>query len=102
MQCLHNSSLLDEIFAHREEIRAKAFECGLCEVRVYGSVARRQDDSKSDIDLLVKHLRKGDPLGFLTFKKYMESKFHRKVDITFETTLHHTVRAEVYAEAKEI
>jgi uncharacterized protein len=44
---------LDEVLAHRDEIRAMAARYGLSNIRVFGSVARGKADERSDLDLLV-------------------------------------------------
>jgi uncharacterized protein len=43
----------DALDQHREDIKRLADACGLDNVRVFGSVARNEDDYVSDIDLLV-------------------------------------------------
>lgn len=44
---------MDMLIERRDEILAVAKEHGAYNVRVFGSVARGEDDDKSDIDLLV-------------------------------------------------
>jgi len=95
-------SLLDEIHKKRKEILKLAAECGLADVRVFGSVARGEDDEKSDIDVLIKSTYEGDPLGFLDFKRALEGMTGRKVDVVFESGLYHGLKEKILGEARPI
>lgn len=46
-------SLHERLLLHRDEVLAIAARHGARNVRVFGSVARREADERSDIDLLV-------------------------------------------------
>ena len=45
--------LLDELHAQRQAIQALSRQYGARRIRVFGSVARREDRTDSDIDFLV-------------------------------------------------
>jgi predicted nucleotidyltransferase len=59
------SRTLDALRARRQEVFRVAAECGARNIRVFGSVARGEDDEKSDIDFLVDMAR--EPGGFAYF-----------------------------------
>lgn len=96
-------SLLDELHRNREKILAIAAECGLKDVRVFGSVARGEEGPDSDIDILVNRIP-GPALGLKTygFPVALEEMFHRRIDFVIEPTLHWVIKDEVLQEAKPI
>ncbi len=96
-------TLLDELRKNREKILALATECGLKDVRVFGSVAREQERVDSDIDILVNRI-KGVNMGLATynFPAALEEMFHRKIDFVVEPTLHWVIKDAVLKEAKPI
>ena len=91
---------MDEvIIANRERILQVAEHYGARRVRVFGSVARRQDDEDSDIDFLV-DMEPGRSLfdlgGLLTD---LEKLLNTKVDIVTERGLKDRIRDRVINEA---
>jgi predicted nucleotidyltransferase len=95
-------ALLDEIRKNRDQILAISKECGLEDVRVFGSVARGEERADSDIDILV-HYGKGATLmkraGFMV---ELEEIFGRKVDVVEDKRLHRVIRDGILHEAKPI
>ncbi len=94
---------LDQLRNRRDEILALAAECGLKDVRVFGSVARGDERPDSDIDILVRYdpaSKKG--LDVFGFPIGLEEMFGRKVDLVFESGLYHVFRDEVLSEARPI
>ncbi len=86
----------------REEIFRLAARRGASNVRVFGSVARGEDDEKSDVDFLV-DLEPGRSLldlGGLLMD--LQDLLGRKVDIVTEKGLHWYVRDRVLEEAVPI
>lgn len=94
--------LMDEIIAKRELILASAAKHGLCDVRVFGSVARGEETEQSDIDVLVNYIPTSDPLGFIDFQEEMQAMLHRKVDVVFERGLHWYIEGRIKAEARPL
>ncbi len=92
-------TLLDELRKHREKILQIAKDCGLTDVRVFGSVARGQEREDSDIDILV-HYGDGASLmkhgGFIV---EMEELTGRKVDVVEDKRLHWVIKDDVLKEA---
>ena len=95
-------STFDMLKARREEILALAKQCGLKDVRVFGSVARGDEMPDSDVDLLVNVADAGDPLAFVDFQESVSRLLSRKVDLVFESGLYHMLRDPILSEAKPL
>ena len=83
----------------REDILRVASKRGASNVRVFGSVARGEDDAKSDIDLLV-DLEPGRSLfdlGGLLMD--LQSLLGHEVDVVTERGLRERIRERVLKEA---
>ncbi len=87
------------MFSRRSEILSLAAQHGASNVRVFGSVARGEDDAESDIDIMV-DLEPGRSLfdlgGLLTDLKTL---LGRDVDVVTEKGLRHALRERVLQEA---
>ena len=87
------------MFSRRAEILSLATQHGASNVRVFGSVARGEDDTRSDIDILV-DLEPGRSLfdlgGLLTDLKTL---LERDVDVVTEKGLRSALRERVLQEA---
>ena len=91
---------MDEvILPNREKILQIAEQYGARQVRVFGSVARRQDDAGSDIDFLVdmEPGRSLFDLGGLLVD--LEKLLNSKVDVVTERGLKERIRDRVVNEA---
>lgn len=83
----------------REEIIRIAEGHGASEVRLFGSMARGDSNSKSDVDLLVKVTGKTSPWFPGGMIADLEDLLGRPVDVTTEQELHSVIRDEVLREA---
>ena len=91
---------MDEVvLPNREKILQLADQYGARQVRVFGSVARRQDDADSDIDFLVdmEPGRSLFDLGGLLVD--LEKLLNAKVDVVTERGLKERIRDRVVNEA---
>ena len=91
---------MDEVvLPNREKILQLANQYGARQVRVFGSVARRQDDDESDIDFLVdmEPGRSLFDLGGLLVD--LEKLLNSKVDVVTERGLKERIRDRVVNEA---
>jgi predicted nucleotidyltransferase len=83
----------------REEIIEIAQKHGAYNVRIFGSVARGEDDEKSDIDFLIDYdLSKTSswfPMGLILD---LEALLGRKVDVATDDSLHYFIRDKVLEE----
>lgn len=77
-------ALLDEIRAKKPELMRIAAQYGVSDIRVFGSVARREERSDSDVDLLV-HLEKGrDYLDLGSFQHCSSALVGRHADVVLD------------------
>ena len=72
---------------------------GAGHVRIFGSVARGEATSASDIDLLVDLEPGRSLLDHVALKQDLEDLLGRKVDVMTEKALHWYIRDRVLAEA---
>lgn len=90
------------IEAQKDQILALAAKRGAFNVRVFGSVARGEADSKSDVDFLV-DLEEGRSLfdlGGLLMD--LQKLLGRDVDVVTEAGLHWYIKDRVLKEAKPV
>jgi uncharacterized protein len=91
---------LDELLqAKREDILRIAAKYGASNVRVFGSVARGEADSESDIDLLVNMEPGRSLLDLCGLLIDLEELLGRKVDVVTEKGLRDRIRNRVLKEA---
>ncbi|PUE35751.1 nucleotidyltransferase family protein [Limnohabitans sp. Jir72] len=92
--------LLDQLRQMNTRLNSIADQFGASRLRVFGSVARGEETSDSDVDFLVEL-----PRGYDLFAQRMAlaqglgDVLHRKVDLVPEHELNPHVRAQVLAEA---
>lgn len=91
--------LNDLLKSRRKEVLQIAAKHGACNVRVFGSVARGEADSKSDIDLLVEFKRGTTLLSHAALILELEELLGIKVDVVSERGLRERIRERVLREA---
>lgn len=95
--------LLEDLHQQKATIDAIAQQFGARRIRVFGSVARREESATSDVDFLVDF-----PEGYDLFKQRLpladrlSNLLGRKVDLIPEHELNAHIRAAVLSEAVEI
>ena len=95
--------LIDTIHAHRDELSALAKQYGARRLRVFGSVARREEGPDSDVDFLVDF-----PAGYDLFRQRIPLSDRlaefvgRKVDLIPEHELNKHIRPYVLREAVDL
>lgn len=95
-------SVFDTIHKNRTKILELAHKRGVVEIRVFGSVAREKENSKSDIDLLVSVNNQCDLFDLGALAMDIEDLLHRKVDIVTERSLYPAMKAQILSEARPI
>ncbi len=95
--------LFDELKKRREEILAIARQCGLTNIKVFGSVARGEERPDSDIDFLVSKIPNVKTTwGYIGFKADVEELLGRKVDVAIDTHVYPLMREGVFQDAKPL
>ncbi|NMG06278.1 nucleotidyltransferase family protein [Brasilonema sp. UFV-L1] len=92
-------NVYDLLQAKREEILRSAAKHGAYNVRIFGSVARREADADSDVDFLVEMEpgRSLFDLGGLLME--LQQLLDRDVDVVTEKGLRQRIRERVLTEA---
>ena len=91
-----SNSLLQK---YRAEILDLARRHGARNVRVFGSLARGEDNGDSDLDLLVTLEEGRSLLDLVGLKQDLEDLVHRPVDVVTERALSPYLRDRVLSEA---
>lgn len=91
--------MLDLVRENRDQVLSIAERYGATNVRLFGSVARGEDDDQSDIDLIVNMApgRSLFDLGGLLME--LSALLGKRVDITTERGLKQRIRDRVLKEA---
>ena len=95
--------LLDALHAQKDAINAAGREYGARRIRVFGSVARREEGPDSDIDFLVDF-----PSGYdlfaqrLPLAERLAEITGRELDVVPEHELNRHIRARVLREAVDL
>ena len=84
----------------RDAILTLAEKHGINNVRVFGSVAREEDTSNSDIDFLVDLDADADLFKSFSFQLELEDTLHKKVDVIVEECLLPYTKFSILADAK--
>lgn len=92
-------TLKQQLQNKRQAILSIAERYGAFDLRIFGSVAREEERSDSDIDLLVNMEEGRSLLDYIGFVQELESLLERKVDVAQPTTLHQVIREQVLKEA---
>jgi uncharacterized protein len=93
---LDNRTLLKE---KRDVILAAARRHGVRNIRIFGSVARGEDDSESDIDFLVDMEPGRSILDHASLLIELQQLLGRKVDVVSERGIKNRIRERVLREA---
>ena len=95
--------LLDELNAQRDAIAALGRRYGARRIRVFGSVARRQETAGTDIDLLVDLPPGYDMFGQrLPLAQQLEQELGRRIELIPDHELNRHMREHVLREAVDL
>lgn len=89
----------DLLRSRRDNISQLAAQHGAHNVRVFGSVARGEAGSSSDIDLLVERDQGRSLLDLIELSQELEAFLDRKVDILTDEGLSPYLEKRIHAEA---
>ena len=92
--------LLDQLRQMNTRLNSIAAQFGATRLRFFGSVARGEENSDSDVDFLVELPRGYDLVTQrMALAQGLGDLLHRKVDLVPEHELNPHIRAQVLAEA---
>jgi uncharacterized protein len=95
----HGLGIAEVLGPHRSEILRLARKFGVKNIRVFGSVRRREAGPRSDVDLLVEWSPDSSLLDSGAFRVALKQLLGRSVDTVDERFLHWAIRPHVLAEA---
>jgi len=93
---------LTDIQRVRGEIHRLANKHGIVKLRVFGSVARGEQNALSDVDLLVRIAPSSDLIDLISFKKEAEALLGCQVDVVSENGISPHLRNKIFAEALSV
>lgn len=95
-------SILDIMHEKKDEISSISNKYGVSNIQLFGSVARKEDTDKSDIDILIELEDDRSLFDLIGFKYSMEELLNKKVDVVTIDSLHETIREKVLRETVKI
>lgn len=95
-------SLLDELRAKRDDIYAIAARHGVTDIRVFGSVARGEEDADSDVDFLIRMEKERDYFDLVELQLDLEDMLGFTCDVVSEGGLHWLLRDTIINEARPL
>ena len=84
-----------ELRNRKEDILKLAFSYGVKDIRIFGSVARGEQDDNSDIDLLVEMEKDKSLFDRLGFKHELEQLLQQKVDVISVRAIHGRLKENI-------
>ena len=87
--------VLQKLRNHSADLRSM----GVARIAVFGSAARNEAVSGSDIDILVEFDRAIGLLHFVHVKRYLEALLNARVDLVTTDALHPAIRDRILQEA---
>lgn len=88
-----------ELLSHREQILQIASKYGASNIQLFGSVARQDNTSESDIDFLVELDTHRTLLDQIALIQDLEDLLGCQVDVVEPDCLHEAIRSQVLQEA---
>jgi hypothetical protein len=83
---------------HKKELS----NLGVRALAIFGSIARNEGLSKSDVDILIDFDSKKGLFVFVDLKDYLEEILNRKVDLVTKHALHPALKQRILHEAKHV
>lgn len=95
-------NLFDLIKSKKEEILKLADRHGAYNIRLFGSVVRKEENEKSDIDFLVDFRPEVGLFEWSSFWVELEDLLKHKVDVATEKILKESIKNRILKEAKPL
>ena len=94
-----SGDLIEILTSKRDELKALARKHGASNIRIFGSVARREETPGSDIDFLVDMEEDASLLDLARLKNDLEDLLGKPIDITTKPALHPMLADAILKEA---
>jgi predicted nucleotidyltransferase len=75
---------------------------GIKQIQIFGSYARGEENSNSDIDIIVDISKAIGIYQFIGLKQDLEASLHKKIDLFKPSTLEPLIKEQILAEAVTI
>lgn len=97
MSTLHDkTNILNNLLKHYSDIKDKY---NIESLYLFGSYARDEQSSNSDIDLLIDFKKTPDLLTFIELEEYLSHSLQKKVDLVPKRKLKPQIRAQILRDA---
>jgi len=93
---MKRDAILKELSKHQVELKSRF---GVETLSLFGSVARNEAISTSDLDILVTFINTPGIFGFIELKVYLENLFKCSVDLVTKNALKKQLREQILQEA---
>ncbi|MCA1809764.1 MAG: nucleotidyltransferase domain-containing protein [Lentisphaerae bacterium] len=90
---------LEQIKERASTVRSMAARHGARNIRIFGSIARGEDDKDSDIDLLVDMDDDRSLMDLVAVERELGKLLNRKVDVVVDGGVSPYLRDRIFAEA---
>ncbi|SDZ02870.1 nucleotidyltransferase family protein [Tindallia californiensis] len=90
------------IYQKRKEILSLARKHGVIKIQLFGSVAKENDTSDSDVDFLVTFKEDRSLFDLISLKYDLEDLLGMKVDVVTVESLHVLIRDHIVGEVIEL
>ena len=91
-----------DILGDKERLLKLCRQYDVASLKVFGSVARGEENEGSHIDILVRFVRPLSLLMLIRFERELSELFGRQVDLVTEQALSPYIRSSVMATVKDI
>jgi predicted nucleotidyltransferase len=99
---MNQSDLLLRLSENKQRIFDLAIAHKAFEIKVFGSVARGDNNQNSDVDFLVSFNDKANLFDLIALKQDLENLLECPVDIATPSSLKQSIRTRVLSEAKDL
>lgn len=93
---MNRDAVLKKLLKHRVELESRF---GVKSLSLFGSIARNEAVSASDLDILVSFINTPGIFGFINLKLYLENLFKCSVDLVTNNALKKQLREQILQEA---
>jgi len=93
---------IKELNTYKESILSVAEHFGVKNIRVFGSMARKEEDVESDIDFLVEMEKGKTILDRIAFTQELQRLLGKKVDVISEKAIQGRIKENILRDAVKL